>query len=81
MIDRVGRAEMLDLLASLPERGIAVVHITHDPAESARADRVITIDAGRIVSDRRTGEGSVVIDGVRIAEAGDPPGTPKGSRS
>ena len=76
MIDRVGRAEMLDLLASLPERGIAVVHITHDPAESARADRVITIDAGRIVSDRRTGEGSVVIDGVRIAEAGDPPASP-----
>ena len=71
MIDRAGRAEMLDLLASLPARGIAVVHITHDPAESARADRVITIDAGRIVSDRRTGEGALLID-----EAGDPPVSP-----
>ena len=71
MIDRAGRAEMLDLLASLPERGIAVVHITHDPAESARADRVITIDAGRIVSDRRVGEGALLID-----EAGDPPVSP-----
>ena len=51
MIDRDGRAEILDLLASLPARGIAVVHITHDPAEAARADRVITIDSGRILSD------------------------------
>ena len=51
MIDRAGRAEMLDLLASLPARGIAVVHITHDPAEAARADRVITINGGRVLSD------------------------------
>ncbi|EJN46477.1 membrane protein, PF09991 family [Actinomyces sp. ICM39] len=67
MIDRAGRVEMLDLLASLPARGIAVVHITHDPAESARADRVVTIRSGRIVSDRRAGEGAPLID-----EAGDP---------
>ena len=47
MIDRAGRAEMLDLLASLPARGIGVVHITHDSAESARADRVAhTYDLG-----------------------------------
>ena len=71
MIDRAGRAEMLDLLASLPARGIAVVHITHDPAESARADRVVTIRSGRIVSDRRTGEGAFLID-----EVGDPPVSP-----
>ena len=71
MIDRAGRAEMLDLLASLPARGIAVVHITHDPAESARADRVVAIRGGRIVSDRRAGEGALLID-----EAGDPPASP-----
>ena len=71
MIDRAGRVEMLDLLASLPARGIAVVHITHDPAESARADRVVTIDGGRIVSDRRAGEGAPLID-----EAGDPLASP-----
>ena len=76
MIDRAGRAEMLDLLASLPARGIAVVHITHDPAESARADRVVTIRSGRIVSDRRAGEGSAAADGLRIDEAGDPLGSP-----
>ena len=67
MIDRAGRADMLDLLASLPARGIAVVHITHDPAESARADRVVTIRGGRIVSDCRAGESIPLVD-----EAGDP---------
>ena len=71
MIDRAGRADMLDLLASLPARGIAVVHITHDPAESARAHRVVTIRNGRIVSDRRAGEGAPLTD-----EAGDPPASP-----
>lgn len=76
MIDRAGRAEMLDLLASLPARGIAVVHITHDPAESARADRVVTIRSGRIISDRRAGEGSVAAEGLRIDEAGDPSASP-----
>ena len=59
MIDRDGRADMLDLLASLPDTGIAVVHITHDPAEAARADRVITVDGGRVLSDVR---GSSSID-------------------
>ena len=71
MIDRAGRADMLDLLASLPARGIAVVHITHDPAESARAHRVVTIRNGRIVSDRRAGEGAPLTDA-----AGDPPASP-----
>ena len=71
MIDRAGRAERLDLLASLPARGIAVVPITHDPAESARADRVVTSRGGRIVSDCRAGEGAPLID-----EAGDSPASP-----
>lgn len=72
MIDRVGRVDTLNLLASLPALGIAVVHITHDPAESARADRVIAIDGGRIVSDRRVGEGGPLID-----EAGEPLTSPE----
>ena len=71
MIDRAGRVDMLELLASLPALGIAVVHITHDPAESARADRVVAIRGGRIVSDSRVGEGALLID-----EAGDPPASP-----
>ena len=72
MIDRDGRADMLDLLASLPDTGIAVVHITHDPAEAARADRVITVDGGRVLSDVR---GSSSIDEAVAGNAH--PVTPK----
>jgi energy-coupling factor transport system ATP-binding protein len=50
MLDAAGRAEVLSLLAALPARdGTAVVHVTHDPAEAARADRVIGLAGGRIV--------------------------------
>jgi len=50
MLDAAGRAEILDLLASLPaEAGTAVVHVTHDPAEAARADRVVGLAGGRVV--------------------------------
>ena len=82
MIDRDGRADMLDLLASLPETGIAVVHITHDPAEAARADRVITIDGGRIVSDERPGQRTAPIDEAEAPSPGSlpPRGAPSAAR-
>ncbi len=49
MLDAAGRAEVLELLAALPARtGTAVVHVTHDPAEAARADRVIGLAGGRV---------------------------------
>ena len=60
MLDAAGRAEVLDLLAALPARtGTAVVHITHDPAEAARADRVIGLADGRIVDAAAAGHGVV----------------------
>ncbi len=49
MLDPEGRAEVLDLLASLPAlTGCAVVHVTHDPVEARRADRVIGLVHGRV---------------------------------
>ena len=51
MLDAAGRAEILDLLVSLPAAaGTAVVHVTHDPAEAARADRVVGLAAGRVAA-------------------------------
>jgi len=51
MLDAAGRTEVLALLAALPARtGTAVVHVTHDLAETARADRVIGLAGGRVVS-------------------------------
>lgn len=51
MIDREGRAQLMGVLASLPSRGIAVVHVTHDAGEVAGAERVIRVEGGRIVYD------------------------------
>ena len=81
MIDRDGRADMLDLLASLPNTGIAVVHITHDPAEAARADRVITIRRGRILSDTRAAPSPTPTDEAVAghAQRRTSPETPRGT--
>ncbi len=60
MLDAAGRAEILDLLASLPaQAGTAVVHVTHDPAEAARADRVVGLADGRIVDAAVIGHSAV----------------------
>ena len=81
MIDRDGRADMLDLLAFLPNTGIAVVHITHDPAEAARADRVITIRSGRILSDTRAAPSPAPTDEAVAgpAQRHTSPETPRGT--
>ena len=81
MIDRDGRADMLDLLAFLPNTGIAVVHITHDPAEAARADRIITIRSGRILSDTRAAPSPTPTDEAVAdpAQRHTSPETPRGT--
>ena len=82
MIDRAGRSEMLNLLSSLPQQGIAVVHITHDPAEADRADRVITIERGRILSDERPALTGPAPRDEKVTEEGTPapPTTPRSPR-
>jgi energy-coupling factor transporter ATP-binding protein EcfA2/energy-coupling factor transporter transmembrane protein EcfT len=68
MLDAAGRAEVLDLLAALPARtGTAVVHVTHDPAEAARADRVIGLADGRIVDAAAAGHGVIDSMNDRVA--------------
>lgn len=51
MIDPAGRADLLEVLKSLAAEGTAVVHVTHDPAETASADRVVRLEGGRVVAD------------------------------
>jgi energy-coupling factor transporter ATP-binding protein EcfA2 len=82
MLDAAGRAEILDLLASLPAQGgTAVVHVTHDPAEAARADRVVGLADGRIADAAVSGYGggaAVEDDAADTGAAGpgDAPGLP-----
>ena len=50
MLDPRGQQEVLATLAQLRRQsGLAVVHITHRMAEAALADRILVMDAGRVV--------------------------------
>src|SRR6185437_7663392 len=61
LLDAAGRAEILDILTSLPARsGTAVVHVTHDPAEAARAGRVVGLADGRIADAAAIGHTAVI---------------------
>ncbi len=52
MLDPQGRREVMDTVRRLNrEQGMTVVLITHYMEEAARADRVVVMDNGRIVTD------------------------------
>lgn len=52
MLDPSGRAEVMDTIEMLNrERGITVLHITHNMNEAIRADRVIVINDGEVFLD------------------------------
>ncbi len=52
MLDPSGRKEVMNVVEKLNrEEHITVVHITHHMDEAIKADRVVVIDAGRIVLD------------------------------
>lgn len=52
MLDPRGRAEVLAAVKKLhEEHGITVVYITHFMEEAAAADRIVLMDAGRVVMD------------------------------
>ena len=48
MIDRTGREQIVELLASVAQTGTAVVHVTHRVEEAARAGRRFTLTDGRL---------------------------------
>lgn len=51
MLDPATKARVLELMESLAAGGMAVVHVTHDMDDAARADRIIALRAGEIVFD------------------------------
>ena len=52
MLDPVGRREVMETIERLNrEKGITVLHITHNMDEAARADRVIVINDGQVFLD------------------------------
>ena len=63
-LDGRGMAQLLSWLADLRVSGATIVLITHEMALAARADRVVALDAGRIVADGQPS--SVLGDTSRI---------------
>lgn len=52
-LDKDNAAEVIDLLKRLgAQRGTTTLLVTHDPRILDRADRILTLEDGRIVSDR-----------------------------
>ena len=53
-LDSTSSAEIFSLLAQLHSEGLTLVTITHDPRIAARAERVLRVEDGRIVSDENS---------------------------
>lgn len=68
MLDPRGRAGLMRVVGELRARGMAVVMITHDMEEAATADRIVVLDAGRLVLEGTPAE--VFAQGGRLASLG-----------
>jgi putative ABC transport system ATP-binding protein len=55
-LDSKTGAEVLDLVEQLHAEGLTVIMVTHDPQVAQRAERVITLSDGVIVSDEENGK-------------------------
>lgn len=56
-LDQSNGVSILGLLSKLnKERQITIVMVTHDPQAASAADRIITIQDGRIVGDQKKGD-------------------------
>jgi hypothetical protein len=67
-LDSANGQQVLELLEELHRRGATVVLVTHDPEVAARAQRVVKMRDGRIVSNRSRGRKT-----SRAPESLDPP--------
>jgi putative ABC transport system ATP-binding protein len=62
-LDSKASADVLDLLRrSVDEFGQTVIVVTHDPVAAAHADRLITLDDGKLVQDGAPGSADDVIE-------------------
>lgn len=55
-LDRETKALVHQLIDSYHQKGCTIIEVTHDKEEIETAHRLITIDKGEVVDDRRIGE-------------------------
>lgn len=51
LLDPGGRADVLSVLDRLSARGTGILHVTHDLADAAHADRVVALSLGAVAFD------------------------------
>jgi energy-coupling factor transport system ATP-binding protein len=68
MLDPAGRRAVLDLVDRFAAEGHGVLHVSHDAAGLARADRVVALDSGRVFFDGKPGD--LLADEGLVARAG-----------
>ncbi|KUO49117.1 MAG: energy-coupling factor transporter ATPase [Desulfitibacter sp. BRH_c19] len=52
MLDKSGKSEILNTIEQLnSDHSLGIIHITHDMGEAARANRIILMDEGRVISN------------------------------
>ena len=51
MLDPQGRGEVMEIIKNLNKEGITIVLITHFMEEAAQADRIIVMEAGKVIMD------------------------------
>ncbi len=74
-LDSHSGEEVLRILEELHAGGRTIVLVTHDPKVAARAERVIEVSDGQIISDTRTARGAnVTVLPTRGRERAAPPG-------
>ncbi len=56
-LDTKSSIEVMDLLHKLHAGGVSIIMVTHEPDIASRAQRVVCVRDGRIVSDGRDGAG------------------------
>jgi putative ABC transport system ATP-binding protein len=54
-LDTKTGAEVMDLFDDLNRQGLTVVMVTHEPHVAQRAERVVTLSDGAVVSDQKNG--------------------------
>jgi putative ABC transport system ATP-binding protein len=55
-LDSQTGAEVMDLFDQLHAQGLTVITVTHDPRVAHRAQRVITLSDGKVISDEQNGQ-------------------------
>lgn len=50
-LDPVGKEKVLTIMDQLKNRGISIIHVTHNMEEALRADRVLLMGNGQIIAD------------------------------